>query len=192
MIRRSVTSMLKKVLFYIRVAILRAPTLFMAYVLGKQNKEGSSTATDSSDVARKASENFVNGPFNCGEAIVAAFSESNGEEERAFTHFATGFGQGIAGKGMTCGGIMAGIMMLGKYGSAKGMKKSQVVDLSSKLVDGFKERFQTINCHELENMECSDPNAVPFDLNNCRKYIEYVVDKVNDLKKLHIDPIKAP
>ncbi len=125
-------------------------------------------------IADRSVHNFVEAPFNCAEAVVAAFSEARGEDARTLAPLVTGFGGGVGSLGHMCGAISGGLVVLGRRAGELGLKKPQVRALARGLHEGFEQAFGTTACGKLKAHDCEDEAGAPYDIRNCGKYLRHV------------------
>lgn len=134
-----------------------------------------------SETADKAADNFINGSFNCTEAILDAFEPDANKEPNMYSGMGTAFGGGIAGQGLMCGALAGGLMMLGRKARTNGWSKVIVRQQGQKLYQQFLEEFGDINCSELSKHNCETDNS-GFDLNHCSRYLRWVTQKVEQFE----------
>jgi C_GCAxxG_C_C family probable redox protein len=125
-------------------------------------------------IAQRCVHDFVDAPYNCAEAVVAAFSEARGEDPRALTPMVTGFGGGVGSLGHMCGAISGGLVVLGRRAGELGLKKPQVRAMARGLYEGFEKSFGTTSCHALTAHDCEAAAGAPYDIRNCAKYLRHV------------------
>jgi len=120
---------------------------------------------------------------SCSQAIFATYGEylSSGRIDYDMCmKIASGFGGGIASSGNVCGALTGAIMALGiKYGGTK-MEKD-VTQISTKLLNEFKELNGSVLCGELINHELVTDGLITDEdiqhafesgaFNNCLKYV---------------------
>ena len=115
----------------------------------------------------KALQYFTNGA-NCAQAVVMAFHEELGMDEKAAARLASSFGGGIGRLREVCGAV-SGMMMV--YGLLKGYddlqdpeaKKEHYENVQA-LANAFREENGSIICRELLSLkqnENSDPTPTP-------------------------------
>jgi C_GCAxxG_C_C family probable redox protein len=139
----------------------------------------------SENLAALAEENFVERPYNCAEAILAAFAQAEGINPADTIGYATAFGKGIAGQGYTCGALTAGLMMLGRYGCGKGLDKKTVMKEAAAFYKAFEAEFGHTHCKILSGHDCDDPESPPFDLRTCGKYLRFATARVQEFQADH-------
>jgi C_GCAxxG_C_C family probable redox protein len=128
------------------------------------------------EIADRCVHNFVDAPFNCAEAMVAAFSEARGEDPKALAPMLTGFGGGVGSLGHMCGAISGGLVVLGRRSGELGLKKPQVRAMARGLYEGFEKEFGTTSCHALTAHDCEAAGGAPYDIKNCGKYLRHVAN----------------
>lgn len=117
----------------------------------------------------KALQYFTDGA-NCAQAVVMAFREELGMDEKAAARLASSFGGGIGRLREVCGAV-SGMMMV--YGYLKGYddlqdaaaKKAHYANVQA-LANAFREENGSIICRELLSLrkdEQNDPNPTPRD-----------------------------
>ena len=115
----------------------------------------------------KALQYFTNGA-NCAQAVVMAFHEEIGMDEKTAARLASSFGGGIGRLREVCGAV-SGMMMV--YGLLKGYddlndpdaKKTHYENVQA-LANAFREENGSIICRELLSLkrnENSDPTPTP-------------------------------
>lgn len=130
-------------------------------------------ATEDSDwISRRAVYHFVEGQYNCSEAVAAAFAESKGQNPDEWAGLFSPFGGGIAGLGKTCGALTACMMIIGKEVAEKGNGKKEIRERSRELYDRFIESFSTDSCEKLSTHDCDDSDSAPFDIRHCGQFLE--------------------
>lgn len=101
--------------------------------------------------------------YNCSQAILSAYAEELGIDEKTAIRVASSFGGGIARTGKTCGAVTGALMVLGmkQWNSdvEKEEAKQHVYKLSNQLMEEFQERNQTLNCEELLGVSVSTPEG---------------------------------
>ena len=115
--------------------------------------------------AEKARDLFLSG-CSCSQAVFCAFAEDFGMDQHTALRLASSFGGGMGGMRETCGAVSGMLMAAGmKWGYC------DVGDLSIKtahyarvrsLIEGFKEKHNTIVCRELLSAlgeQKKDPSA---------------------------------
>jgi C_GCAxxG_C_C family probable redox protein len=117
----------------------------------------------------KALQYFTEGA-NCAQAVVLAFREELGMDEKTAARLASSFGGGIGRMREVCGAV-SGMMMV--YGLLRGyddlkdpeVKKAHYANVQA-LAAKFREANGSIVCRELLDLrrnENSDPNPTPRD-----------------------------
>lgn len=104
--------------------------------------------------------------YNCSQAILSAYAEELVLDEQTAIRVASSFGGGIARTGKTCGAVTGALMVLGmKVWNSEIEKeeaKQHVYKLSNQLMEEFKERNKSLDCHELLGVSVSNPEGRAF------------------------------
>lgn len=129
-----------------------------------------------------AERNFVERPYNCSESILATFAEADGQDPAEVVGFASAFGQGIAGQGLTCGAITGALMLFGKTGREKGLDRKQIRASGAAFFREFQEEFGHTECLPLSGHDCNDPGSSPFDIRSCGKFLRFAAGRVHDFR----------
>jgi len=116
------------------------------------------------DHANKALERFHEG-YNCAQAVVVAFCDLTGLDEKTAARVASAFGGGIGRMREVCGAVSGMYMVLGLlygYDEAKddATKKVLYHDVQA-LAEKFREVGGSIICREILKNPPSDPNPTP-------------------------------
>ena len=102
--------------------------------------------------AEKAVQLFDEG-YNCSQAVLGAFCESFGLDQKTAFTLASGFGGGLGCMGEVCGSLTGAIMVLSlKYGSADPADKTAKMQNYRKvkeLAEEFKLQTGSVICREL-------------------------------------------
>jgi len=91
--------------------------------------------------------------YNCAQAILCAYADLFGLDEKTAYHIAEGFGTGMGGMGDTCGAVSAAFMLLGlKSGNGFGDKAGRAALYKDirELSDAFKAEAGSTICRELK------------------------------------------
>ena len=117
------------------------------------------------DHSIKAEELFVNG-CNCSQALVLAFSDLTGLDERTSMKLAAPFGGGIGRLREVCGAVSGMMMVLGLlYGyddpGEKDARKKQLYKDVQALAAAFSAQNGSIVCRDILKNPPSDPNPTP-------------------------------
>ncbi len=101
--------------------------------------------------------------YNCSQAILSAYSEELGLDEKTALSVASSFGGGIARTGKTCGAVTGALMVLGmkQWNSEleKEEAKAHVYKVSNQLMQEFEARNNSLNCEELLGVSVSTPEG---------------------------------
>ena len=112
----------------------------------------------------KAAELFLGG-YNCAQAVVAAFCDKTGLEERQAARMASAFGGGIGRMREVCGavsGMMLVLSLLYGYDTpGDDVHKKELYTYVQALAQKFREENGSIICRELLKNPPSDPNPTP-------------------------------
>ena len=117
------------------------------------------------DHAYKAGELFLNGS-NCAQAVIVAFSDVTGMDEKTSARISAAFGGGMGRMREVCGAVSGMLMVLsllygyeepGEDDCNKKALYQEVQDLAGK----FREEMGSIICRELLNNPPTDPNPTP-------------------------------
>lgn len=112
----------------------------------------------------QAMQNFKNG-YNCAQAVLLAFSDELGIDEKMLALVSSSFGGGMGRMREVCGAVSGMFMIAGlKYGysdpSAK-QEKAELYALIQKLAAIFKEQNGSIICKELLGVSDTSPSPEP-------------------------------
>lgn len=178
---------MKLALYYIGVFFRRFPAIFSRYVLGKvpETTGDDSINSGTTDAGKSAIEKFVDGPYNCSEAMLVTHAERAGIDPDLASGLSAPFAGGIAGKGKTCGALLAGMMIASQTAKSHGLKKGDIRVISAELYDSFEIRFQGVDCDVISAHDCEDPGAVPFDIRNCGKFMDFAINEADRIAKKH-------
>lgn len=116
------------------------------------------------DHGMKAAELFLSG-YNCSQAVVVAFCDKTGLEERQAARMSSAFGGGMGRMREVCGAVSGMLMVLSLlYGydtpgddASKKVLYTRVQALAAK----FREENGSIICREILKNPPSDPNPTP-------------------------------
>jgi C_GCAxxG_C_C family probable redox protein len=110
------------------------------------------------DRTEKAVELFKSG-FACSQAVLAAYSDLFGLDEKTALKIAGGFGGGIGGTADICGALSGAIMAIGlKYSPVTPLDKEQKnynYMIVKKFLEEFKKQTNVIKCKDLLNYDIS-------------------------------------
>jgi len=91
--------------------------------------------------------------MNCAQSILTTYCEDMGLDVKTALRLAAPFGGGMSRKGEACGAISGALMVIGlKYGSSNTDDKeikAEVLRISQRFMDLFKEKHGTVRCNEL-------------------------------------------
>ena len=117
------------------------------------------------DHAYKAGELFLNGS-NCAQAVIVAFSDVTGMDEKTAARISSAFGGGMGRMREVCGAVSGMLMVLsllygyeepGENDCNKKALYKEVQDLCGK----FREEVGSIICREILKNPPTDPNPSP-------------------------------
>ena len=88
---------------------------------------------------------------NCAQAVLCAYADLFGLDEKQAYKIAEGFGTGMGGMGDTCGAVTAAFMLIGLKNSAgdKSMRPDTYKQVRE-LAEAFKAEAGSIVCRELK------------------------------------------
>ena len=117
------------------------------------------------DHAYKAADLFLSGS-NCAQAIVVAFCDVTGLEERFAAKLSCSFGGGMGRLREVCGAVSGMLMVAGLlYGyddpGENDCRKKEHYQLVQYLAGRFREEVGSIVCREILKNPPSDPNPSP-------------------------------
>jgi C_GCAxxG_C_C family probable redox protein len=108
----------------------------------------------------KAVKLFESG-FSCSQAVLCAYADLFGLDEKYALKVAGGFGAGIGGTANLCGAVSGAIMVLGlKYSSTDSEdkeKKAKNYQIAKSLMEEFEKEKGTLLCKELLGYDISIP-----------------------------------
>jgi C_GCAxxG_C_C family probable redox protein len=114
------------------------------------------------EAKRNAREYLASG-YNCAQSVLKAVLEEKGMLFDEAMSLSSGFGGGIAGEGRTCGAVTGAIMAIGALNGLHSedvvQAKKRTYEISSMLIERFKEKFKTTQCYELIGVDMKDPEA---------------------------------
>ena len=118
------------------------------------------THSEMTDRIRRAEELFVSG-YNCAQAVVAAFADIYGYNERQALTMSAGFGGGIGRTRQTCGAACGMVMLAGMdCGTADAADregKSANYKVVQQLLERFRQCHGTLICSELLKLKPGTP-----------------------------------
>lgn len=117
------------------------------------------------DHSEKAAELFL-GSGNCSQALVVAFCDVTGLEEKMAARLSSSFGGGMGRMREVCGAVSGMLMVLGAlYGyddpGEKDRAKKAHYAMVQELAGKFRERNGSIICREILKNPPSDPSPTP-------------------------------
>lgn len=117
------------------------------------------------DHSYKAAELFLGGS-NCAQAVVLAFGDVTGMDEKTAARMSSSFGGGMGRMREVCGAVSGMLMVLGllygyeEPGEKDCRKKAHYQDVQA-LAGKFREEVGSIICREILKNPPSDPNPTP-------------------------------
>ena len=131
------------------------------------NKPTVNGGIEMSDRGQKAYDYFMQG-YNCCQAVVLAYNDLTGLDEKTTSLIASGFGGGIGRTRNVCGTVSGMVMaanMIKGYSDPKDTNgKKETYQMIQKLINKFKEQNGSIICAELlglKPMENSEATPSP-------------------------------
>ena len=117
------------------------------------------------DHSYKAAELFLNGS-SCSQAVVVAFCDVTGMEEKYAARLSSSFGGGMGRMREVCGAVSGMLLVLGLlYGyeepGEKDCNKKAYYKVVQELAGKFREECGSIICREILKNPPSDPNPTP-------------------------------
>lgn len=115
-----------------------------------------------SDRGQKAYNYFMQG-YNCSQAVLLAFSDLTGLDEKTACMIASGFGGGIGRTRNVCGTVtgmvMAADMIKGYSDPKDNSGKKHTYEMVQNLIEKFKEQNGSIVCAELLGLKPMENNS---------------------------------
>ncbi len=112
----------------------------------------------------KAKQLFLKG-YNCAQAVLIAFSDMTGLDEKTSALIASGFGGGIGRMrevcGTLCGAFMAAGIINGYDKPADFDNKARTYKMIQELAARFKEKNGSIICKELLGLKSAENTYIP-------------------------------
>lgn len=121
-----------------------------------------------------------NAGYNCCQAVACAFAEKLGVDKEILFKIAEGFGLGMGDTKCTCGAVSGAVMLAGikNSGGLSERTKAATYKLSSKIVEDFIAKNQSVICSEIKGI---DTGKV---LRSCSGCIEDAVKIAEDVLNL--------
>lgn len=111
-----------------------------------------------------AAELFVEG-YNCAQAVIMAFSDKIGLDEKLCAKLSSSFGGGMGRQREVCGAVSGMLMVAGLLygydGPDEGTVKKEHYARVQELCRQFREEAGSIICREILKNPPSDPNPTP-------------------------------
>lgn len=105
--------------------------------------------------SEKARENHKNG-YSCSQAVVCAFADQMGIDEKDAYRMAEAFGSGMGGRMETCGAVTGAYMVLGLKNSDATLgsraTRTNTYQLVKEVTKAFEEKNSTVICKELKGI----------------------------------------
>ena len=117
-----------------------------------------------------ATQNFKSG-CNCAQAVLLAFREYTGLDEKTCLRLAAPFGGGLGRQREVCGAVSGAMMGLGM---AYGDENNRQCGKSKEFLEAFQKEFGSILCRELVQPEGQEKKAL------CPTYINYAANYLED------------
>ncbi|MBQ1992022.1 MAG: C_GCAxxG_C_C family protein [Clostridia bacterium] len=115
-----------------------------------------------SDRGQKAYDYFKQG-YNCSQAVLLAFSDLTGLDEKTSALIASGFGGGIGRTRNVCGTVtgmvMAANMIKGYSCPTDNVSKKETYEMVQQLLNKFKEQNGSIVCAELLGLKPAENSS---------------------------------
>ena len=116
------------------------------------------------DHSTHAAELFVGG-YNCAQAVMVAFSDVTGLDEKFSAKISSSFGGGMGRMREVCGAVSGMLMVAGilyGYDDPKATKEKRDLYAQVQAMAGrFREELGSIVCRDLLKNPPSDPNPTP-------------------------------
>ena len=139
---------------------------------------------------QKAHDYFYGG-YNCAQSVFAAFHEEMGLDEETALKLMVSMGGGVGGLRETCGVITGAAMALNmiqkEIKPADPDYKKAMYALVQKMAAQFTQKYSTIICRELLELNDITPSPVPavrdaayYEVRPCGKYVEYAAKLVEE------------
>jgi len=104
------------------------------------------------------------GGWSCSQAVVCAFAQDFGIDEKTALRLSCGLGGGMSHTGNTCGAVSGALMVIGmKYGRTTLddlAAKDRTYEVAQRFMQEFTRRNHSVNCTELIGYDLSDPAAL--------------------------------
>ena len=115
------------------------------------------------DHSTKAAELFLSG-YNCAQAVMVAFCDVTGLEEKTAARYAAAFGGGMGRMREVCGAVSGMFMVLSilyGYEDPDDPRKKTIYSQVQELAGKFREENGSIICREILKNPPSDPAPSP-------------------------------
>jgi C_GCAxxG_C_C family probable redox protein len=116
------------------------------------------------DKSKQAYEYMVSQSMNCSQAILSAFCQEYGLDEKLALQLAQGFGGGMGHTSQTCGAVTGAYMVFGLSQEITADNAREKSDIVYKLIEKFNQEFKrlhgSLNCTELTGYDLSVPGNI--------------------------------
>lgn len=130
---------------------------------------------------------LFNGPYNCAQAVAAAFADILGKEDEEIFRLVSGFGFGMGGERSVCGAVSGGIFVISST-IRDPAQREEIYDKVYYLISRFKEKNNgSLNCLDLvgENPASEDFQAkCPVLIEQVVKEVEKIMSSVKNLPSM--------
>jgi C_GCAxxG_C_C family probable redox protein len=127
----------------------------------------------------KAKELF-NGPYNCAQAVAAAFADILGKEDEEIFRLVSGFGFGMGGERSVCGAVSGGIFVISST-IEDPCQREELYDKVYYLISRFKNYNNgNLNCL---NLVGENPTDEEFNI-KCPLLLDEVIREVKKILKV--------
>jgi len=117
------------------------------------------------NIEEQAIKTFRSG-FNCAQAVLTAYSEKLGFDNKLALSVSCGFGGGMGRLQETCGAVTGAFMVLGIYNSGKYTENKDRKEKSYAMVREFNQKFtsiyETTSCKELLGCDLNTSEGQQF------------------------------
>jgi C_GCAxxG_C_C family probable redox protein len=125
----------------------------------------------------KAMEYFDEKGYNCCQAVVCAYCDVYGVDDKEIFKLAEGFGGGMGGLQETCGALTGAFMAIGMQNSAGDCENPTLTKMDTyKSVQQLAREFETINgsmiCRELKTDRVSCQRCVASGAELVEKFVQ--------------------
>lgn len=133
---------------------------------------------------------LFNSNFNCSQAVLTAFVNIAGIDEKTALKVASGFGGGIGCTGGTCGALAGAVMAMGlRYGTADAADKTTKFEVYRKvrlLTEEYKLRAGSTICRDLIGFDMSTPEGrlaakAPRAFDRCDDFVRIAAEILEEM-----------